>query len=347
MKNILVVDDSAFMRKIITDIIEKDKELNVIDTARNGIEAIDKLENLNVDLVTLDIEMPILNGIETLKKIKDKHKNLPVLMVSNLTKQGAELTLKALEIGAVDFITKPNNIFKVNSEEKSKEIVNKIKAIIYSKPNINIKLNKKNVCCQQNNVYKYNKVKNIVGIGCSTGGPRALQEIISQINSNINAAILIVQHMPKGFTKSLADRLNNISNICVKEAENGEYLQNGYCYIAPGDKHLVVINSNDKIEIRLKDGGPVSGHKPSVDKLISSIADLKDIKKIGVMLTGMGSDGAKGFKKLSESGSYNIGQNEETCIVYGMPKSAYKIGAIDIELPLHNIVNEIEKKLEG
>lgn len=346
MKNILIVDDSAFMRKIISDIIEKDNDLNVIDTARNGKEALEKLKSMEVDLVTLDIEMPIMNGIETLKKIKVQNPKLPVLMLSTLTKEGAKLTLEALEIGAIDFITKPENIFKVNSAPKSNEIIEKIKAAIGSNISIKSNFNIKNKFNIKKSTYKTVPVKNIISIGCSTGGPRALQQIIPQINEDINASIVIVQHMPKGFTKSLSERLNNISNINVKEAEDGEEIKNGYCYIAPGGRHLTVIQFNDKYKVKLDDGETVSGHKPSVDKLIDSVSDLKNINKIGVILTGMGSDGAIALKKLSGSGSYNIGQDKGSCIVYGMPKSAYEIGAIDVELPLQDIVNEIDKKLE-
>lgn len=347
MKRVFIVDDSAFMRKVISDIINRDKDLEVIDTSRNGKEALEKLKSLEVDIITLDIEMPIMNGIETLIALKKNNINTPVLMLSSLTEDGAELTLKALEIGAVDFITKPSSIFKVNTEEKSNEIINKIKGVINSKKttliNTGLKVNK----IKKARHITDDTIKNIIGIGCSTGGPRALQQIIPQIPETTNGAYLVVQHMPPGFTKSLADRLNNISDIIVKEAENDEVVRNGYCYIAPGNKHMLVIKSNDKYKIKLDDGENVSGHKPSVDVLMNSIANLKSVDKIGVILTGMGSDGAKGLKKLVESGGYSIGQDEETCIVYGMSKSAKSIGAIKIEVPLNDVINKINNKLEG
>ncbi|KNF08835.1 chemotaxis response regulator protein-glutamate methylesterase 2 [Gottschalkia purinilytica] len=188
---------------------------------------------------------------------------------------------------------------------------------------------------------------NLVAIGTSTGGPKALQSIIPLIKKDINCSIVIVQHMPKGFTKSLSERLNTISNITVKEAEHGEIVKKGYCYIAPGDYHMSIIEKNKNIYINLSKEKPVSGHRPSVDVMMQSVAKLKDINKIGVILTGMGSDGAKGMKEIFESGGYTIAQNEETCVVYGMPKSAINIEVIKKILPLDQIASEIMNILGG
>ncbi|MBS4539867.1 chemotaxis response regulator protein-glutamate methylesterase [Clostridium sp. D2Q-11] len=347
MKKVFIVDDSAFMRKIISDIVNQDSELTVIDTARNGKEALEKLKYIHVDILTLDIEMPIMNGIETLKELKKNNIDIPVLMLSSLTRDGAELTLKALEIGAIDFITKPSSIFKVNNDEKKNEIISKIKGAINTKT-IFITNTEKIVFKEKaHKIVKNKQVKNIIGIGSSTGGPRALQEIIPQISEDVDGSFVVVQHMPPGFTKSLADRLNRMSHVIVKEAENDEIVRNGYCYIAPGDKHLKLVNHNNNIKIILDDGINVNGHKPSVDVLMNSISNLENINKIGVILTGMGSDGALGLKNLVKSGGYSIGQNEESCIVYGMPKSAYNIGAVDVQLPLEDIISEIYNKLGG
>lgn len=345
MKKVFIVDDSAFMRKIISDIIDKDNELMVIDTAKNGKEALHKLKQIDADIITLDIEMPEMDGIETLRELNKNKIDIPVLMLSSVTKLGAELTFKALEMGAIDFITKPSNIFNVNSGEKSNEIINKIKLVINSNNIFTSNIKLKDCKVKQIGSNQNSKVNNIVGIGCSTGGPRALQEIIPQIPKGVNGTFLVVQHMPPGFTKSLAERINTLSNIIVKEAEDGEIVKNGYCYIAPGDKHLLLINSGNKFKIKLDDGENVNGHKPSVDILLDSIANLKNINKIGVILTGMGSDGSIGLKNLVESGGYSIGQNEDSCIIYGMPKSAYNLGAVKIQLPLQNIMDEVNNKL--
>ncbi|RKD34456.1 protein-glutamate methylesterase/protein-glutamine glutaminase [Thermohalobacter berrensis] len=342
---VLVVDDSVFMRKLISDILNEDEILEVVDTAKNGKEALGKIKELSPDVITLDIEMPIMDGITTLKHIVNDFKK-PVVMLSSLTKEGAEATLKALEIGAVDFITKPTNIFKVGADEKKKEIIQKVK--ISSKVKIlNGKLNSQHKIIRMNN-YKKNRgeFSNLIAIGTSTGGPKALQAIIPHIPKNINGSIVVVQHMPPGFTKSLAKRLDSLSEITVKEAENNERIKKGYCYIAPGDYHMTIDEVNGKeLYIRLNKDRPVSGHRPSVDVLMKSVSKVKSMKKIGIILTGMGSDGAKGIKSVKDNNGFTIAQNEETCVVYGMPKSAVEIEGINKILPLEKIAQEIMNRV--
>lgn len=339
---VMVVDDSAFMRKVITDILKEDEEIEIIETARNGLDALEKLERVSPDVITLDIEMPVMDGIATLKEIINKH-NIPVVMLSSLTVEGADATLKALELGAVDFITKPNNIFGLNKKEEKNKLIEKVK--VASKV---IKASKAFPSIVKpstiNRTFDFNrerKTGSIIAIGTSTGGPRALQSVIPQLPSEINGSILVVQHMPEGFTKSLANRLNSISNINVKEAENGETLEKGYCYIAPGNHHMVVRENNGKVIINLNKNQPVSGHRPSVDVMMESVANIKAMKKIAVIMTGMGSDGASGIKKILDSGGYTIAQDEESCVVYGMPKAAVNSGAINKILPLNEISNEL------
>ncbi|MGF7057146.1 protein-glutamate methylesterase/protein-glutamine glutaminase [Brassicibacter mesophilus] len=344
---VMVVDDSAFMRKIISDILNSDNEIDVIGTARNGKDALEKLEKMSPDVITLDIEMPIMDGISTLTEIIKKY-NIPVIMLSSLTTEGADATLKALDIGAVDFIPKPNNIFGLNKELQNNKIVEKVKMAA------GIKKFKKTQQTISNNKNKWINVSNLkycdsqylIAIGTSTGGPKALQSLIPQIPNEFNGSIVLVQHMPQGFTKSLATRLNSISNINVKEAEDGEKILKGYCYIAPGDNHMTVIEKNNQLCIKLNKDMPVSGHRPSVDVLMESISVLSCKKLIGIMLTGMGSDGSKGLKKIYDNGGYTIAQDEETCVVYGMPKSAINIGAVSKVLPLSQIVDEIMSKME-
>jgi len=346
MIKVLVVDDSVLIRKILTDILESDDEIKVIDTARNGKEALEKIELLKPDLVTLDIEMPIMDGITTLKQIVSKHK-IPVIMVSSLTYEGAELTLEALDIGAVDFLPKPTNIFSIKQEDIKHQIVEKVKVAAKSKfyaikPVAEVK--------KQYDIIKKKKLlntkfDNIVAIGTSTGGPRALQMLIPQFPADINASIVIVQHMPAKFTKSLADRLDSISSVKVKEAEEGEILQRGHAYIAPGDYHLKILKEKDNLVVRLDKEPEVLGLRPTVDKMMDSIAKIDGYNKIGVILTGMGSDGKKGIRSIKESGGFTIAQDEATSVVFGMPKAAISTNCIDIVLPIDKIGEKILSKV--
>lgn len=346
MIKVLVVDDSVLIRRILTDILESDKEIKVVATAKNGKEALEKIESFKPDLVTLDIEMPIMDGITTLKHIVSNYK-LPVIMISSLTYEGAELTLKALDLGAVDFLPKPTNIFSMRQEDLKLQIIEKVKASARSKfytikPIEETKKHNENV--QKKKAIEM-KFDNIIAIGTSTGGPRALQTVIPQFPDDINASIVIVQHMPAKFTKSLADRLNSISNIRVKEAEEGEILQKGHAYVAPGDYHLKVVQEEDKLVVRLDQEPEVLGLRPTVDKMMESIAKIEGYNKIGVILTGMGSDGKKGIVSIKESGGFTIAQDEATSVVFGMPKAAISTNCIDVVLPIEKIVEKILSKV--
>ncbi|MBU5314248.1 chemotaxis response regulator protein-glutamate methylesterase [Tissierella carlieri] len=344
MIKVLIVDDSALIRKILTDILSSDTEISVVGTARNGQEALDKIEILKPDIVTLDIEMPLMDGLTTLRHIVSKYK-LPVIMISSLTSEGAELTLKALDEGAVDFLPKPTNIFSLSQADIKREIVEKIKAGAKSKFYIKETVKKTNTVKVDRLNITYAGFQNIIAIGTSTGGPRALQSLISELPSDINASILIVQHMPPKFTKSLADRLNSISNIKIKEAEDGDVLSRGCGYIAPGDYHMTVVKESNDLVIRLNQDPQVMGLRPTVDKMMESVAKISGYSKIGVILTGMGSDGTNGIIKMRQSGSYTIAQDEATSVVYGMPKSAIATNCIDIILPLDKIANKIINKV--
>lgn len=351
MIKVLVVDDSAFMRKILSDIINSHPSIEVVSTAKNGEEAISKIQKLNPDVVTLDVEMPIMDGLSALQKIMDDCP-VPVLMLSGLTKAGTDATIKALQYGAVDFIAKPSNIFKINVDDMKKHLFEKI--VIASKVKYRKKLLYKPSTPRiikkefrtRNNISNRNKFKKIVAIGTSTGGPRALQNILPHIPKDINAAIVIVQHMPPGFTKSLANRLDSISEISIKEAEQNDILLPGHAYIAPGSQHMEVIKEGDNFRIKLHKDSPVSGHRPSVDVLMESLARTNFSDVIGVILTGMGSDGAMGLKSLKNNSAYIIAQNEESCVVFGMPKSTIKLGVVDKVLPIDDISNEIIKAVE-
>jgi two-component system chemotaxis response regulator CheB len=348
---ILVVDDSAFMRKVITDMIESDQQMEVVGVARNGEDAIAKIKLLKPDVVTLDIEMPKMDGLTALRTIMAEMP-LPVIMLSSLTKKGAEETLKALDLGAFDFITKPSSLIKVSAPEVKNELIEKIqiasrtkvKAIRNPKPSPQI--TQRDTVVPSISVQANSRFKKIVAIGTSTGGPRALQDVIPFIPSGINASFLIVQHMPPGFTKSLAERLDSMSQIHVKEAESGDILQQGWAYLAPGDQHLKVTKQNGQFMIKLDNGDRVSGHRPSVDAMLESIVDTNHKNVVGVIMTGMGADGAQGMKKLKDSGGFVIAQDEDSCIVFGMPKIAIKLDAVDKVVGLSNIANEIVKAME-
>ncbi|NMA85991.1 MAG: chemotaxis response regulator protein-glutamate methylesterase [Tissierellia bacterium] len=354
MIKVLIVDDSPFMRKILTDIIQEDKEIVVIGEARNGKEALEKIPILNPDLITLDVEMPIMDGITTLRHIVKKYK-LPVIMISSLTVEDAELTIEALEKGAVDFIAKPKNIFNLSEETIKYEIIDKIKAGAQSKTILKYKKTSKAEEIKEIKPIKgLTKSKPldkkdydyIISIGTSTGGPRALQNVLPLIPKNINGTIVVVQHMPANFTKSLADRLNNQSNIIVKEGEDGEILKRGYCYIAPGGYHMLVKKKAGEYIIELNQEPAIKGLRPSADILMESISKLDDLKKIAIIMTGMGSDGSKGIVDIKNSNGYIMAQDEDTSVVFGMPKAAIETNVVDKIVSLENIAYEITRLVE-
>lgn len=343
---VLIVDDSAFMRKILTDILSDNHRIEVVGTAKNGEDALKQIKILKPDIVTLDVEMPIMDGITALGHIAEQFK-IPVVMLSSLTQEGADLTLKALELGAVDFITKPTSIFKINTDEIKKELVDKV--IEASKVSVT-KVAKINRAVRPVkpavSVHRSNRIKNIIAIGTSTGGPRALQSVVPLIPGDIEAAVLIVQHMPVGFTKSLAERLNSMSEIDVKEAENGDILKPGCGYLAPGGYQMEIVKKAGNYVVQLDDSKVVTGHRPSVDAMLYSLVDQNIKNTVAVIMTGMGADGSNGLGKLKENGKIKIiAQDEDSCVVYGMPGSAVKNNTVDVIVPLNKITNEIMKAM--
>ncbi|MCF6463317.1 protein-glutamate methylesterase/protein-glutamine glutaminase [Clostridium sp. Cult1] len=345
MIRVLIVDDSPFARKILKDILNEDNEIVVIGEAKNGIEALEKIPLLKPDIITLDIEMPVMNGITTLENIVNNY-SIPVIVVSNLTQKDAALTLEALEKGAIDFIEKPKNIFSLSGKATKVDMINKIKVSAKS----NIKCIKKSTIkpIAINPVIDKDigdSFEYLIVIGTSTGGPRALKEVLPLLPKNINGSIVVVQHMPPNFTKSLADRLNSLSKIKVKEGEEGDRLKKGHCYIAPGDFHMEVIQKESGYFIQLNKKPVIKGLRPSVDVLMESVAKIDDIKKVGVILTGMGSDGSNGIIKIKKSKGYTIAQDKESSVVFGMPKSAINTKHIDKVVPLNNIAHEIMSRV--
>lgn len=346
---VLVVDDSFFMRKMISDLLISSGVVEVIDTAKNGLEAVEKTAKLMPDVVTLDVEMPKLNGLEALQKIMANNP-VPIIMLSSLTKSGTDTTIKALEYGAFDFVAKPSGSISFDIAKIKNELVDKVLLAYNQRDRWLKQWNIKNVV--ENHPISKSKItyiKNsdwIVAIGTSTGGPKALQEVITKIPKDFPFPILIVQHMPPGFTKSLADRLNSLSEITVMEAKDNDLIKPGTAYIAPGNYHMVISRKGEGNYINLNQMPPVSGHRPSVDVMFESLAD-SSLKKVFVIMTGMGSDGTKGLKIAKKDGDIAIAQDESTCVVYGMPKTAVQSGLVDITVPIYQIHNNIINSVQN
>lgn len=341
---VLVVDDSAFMRKVISDLLMNDKQIEVIATARNGEDALKKIKTLNPDLMTLDVDMPVMDGIETLKRVMKEHP-LPVVMISSMTKEGTSNTLLAMELGAVDFITKKSGSISLDFHKSKKELIEKVK--LASQVNVlSSKVKKKPIQTASHVSRHYPKrhrnVKKIIAIGTSTGGPKALQKVLTQLPKRIDAPILIVQHMPQGFTQSLAERLNRLCDISVKEAKDGELLKNGVAYIAPGGLHMKVKRTGDSLSLTCDESVLRRGHRPSVDVLFESISKIDGYEVIAVIMTGMGSDGSDGLRALKQNlPCYAIAESEESSVVFGMPKAAIKTNLVDEVAHLEDISDSI------
>lgn len=344
---VLVVDDSSLVRKIVTDILEKDPDIKVVGTANNGKTAIFRNQELDPDVITMDIEMPILDGLAALKQIMST-KPKPVIMMSVLTQHGAEATFKALELGAVDFIPKPSTLMSMSVEEIGDLLIRKVKSVAKSKLNIH-KIEDERIksglqTTEVKPVLKDTSDK-IVAIGTSTGGPSALINVFNKFPEKFPSPVLVVQHMPEGFTAAFSKRLNDSSNLNVKEAEDGDDVLPGHGYVAPGHSHMDIVKKGDKYKIRVFKADKVSGHMPSIDVLFNSVAEYAGNRSVGVIMTGMGKDGAEGLLRIKGKGGYTIAQNEETSVVYGMNRVAVEIGATDEVVSLSEITNKIVKHI--
>ena len=340
---ILIIDDSALIREILTDIINGLDELEVIGTAPDPHVGADKIVKLSPDAVTLDIEMPKMDGLTFLEKLM-RIRPIPVLIFSSLTSNNSkELGLKALELGAVDYITKPTQSLKDSIEELTIDIEMKLKACVVSKVKRSVttkieveeKYSVDQVVKSKSRI-NFETTEKVIVIGASTGGTVAISKLLMGLPTNI-PGIVIVQHMPAGFTKSFAQRLDNESNLYVKEAEENDTILSGQVLLAPGGKHMVMNRSGTRYFVNINDGVPVNRHKPSVDVLFRSAAQTIGPNAIGIILTGMGDDGADAMLEMKESGSYNIAQNEDSCIVFGMPKVAIEKGGVDKIISLDEI----------
>lgn len=340
---VLIVDDSAFMRRMIQNLIEQIPGMDVVGTAKDGLDALKKARDLKPDVITLDIEMPVMDGLTALENLQ-KQDNYEVIMISAQTYEGATATIRALELGAFDFISKPENVFNMPTEEKKAELAEKITQAYRSRNKAHLMriLNPKAAPVRSRTSGSGNGVDYIIAIGISTGGPRALATILPMFPVDLPAAVVIVQHMPAGFTKSLAKRLDETSSLTVKEAENDDEIKAGCVYIAPGNYHIDFRKDGAKTRIVLSSEPPQGGFRPSVDFMMKAIAASSLENVIAVIMTGMGCDGSKGLKELrARKKAYVIAQDENSCVVFGMPKAAVESGVVNEVVPLLDIPNRI------
>jgi two-component system chemotaxis response regulator CheB len=339
---VLVVDDSALMRKLIPQILERDSSIEVVGTAMDGEFGLKKIEELKPQVVTLDLEMPRMDGMETLRQITRRHR-LPVIVVSAHSTDGASATFKALALGAFDFVTKPSDGASARMQEIADDLITKIKAasmmqVMPSPPSFLL-----------DPVPSANKVTHrpkkeptrVVAIGISTGGPNALQYLLTELPGNFPGSIIVVQHMPEGFTEMFARRLNECCAVDVKEAQSGDLLIAGRALICPGNRHIKVRRMPMGNIVVLSDEPRVNGHRPSVDVLFRSVAAEFGSRSIGVLMTGMGEDGAAGLGLLKSAGALTIAQSEDSCVVYGMPKAAIERGYAMRVVPLDMMANTL------
>jgi two-component system, chemotaxis family, protein-glutamate methylesterase/glutaminase len=346
---VMVVDDSTVMRRSICAALGSDPQIDATATAQNGKIALQKLALSQVDVITLDVEMPELNGIDTLKEIKRLYPKIPVIMVSSLTSKGATTTLDALQLGAADYITKPGSVTSMEQsmELLKSELIPRVRELAGLRA---IKPAPKAAPVQPKPTVK--KVANLLpqriealAIGVSTGGPNALGKVIPNLPEGFNVPVFIVQHMPPVFTKSLADRLSRDSKIKVVEAEHGMIVQRGWAYIAPGDYHMVVVREGAQVLIHLNQNAKENSCRPAVDPLFRSIAQVYGAKTLACILTGMGNDGLKGAEVLSAAGAEIIAQDKASSVVWGMPGAVTDAGLADPILPLGEIAGFITQRV--
>ena len=371
-KNILVVDDSALMRRVICDIINSDSNFQAKDTCKDGLEAYERLKTTSYDVVLLDVNMPRMDGLQLLEKLQDENIKANVIMVSTLTTKDAEVTILALERGAIDFVTKPTAIAEAKGEDFKKKLLSVMNAVLSSRvyarsvsrtagttrtSTTTGTMSSRTSAIDKNPALKpatanFKRLKatgknKLVALACSTGGPKALQSVIPYLPANLDAPMVLVQHMPAGFTKSMADRLNEVSKIKVKEAEDGDKLEKGHIYVAPGGKHMEVVKCADgSHKISLNNMPAIGGLRPCANITYDSLSKCGYDEVVCVVLTGMGADGTNGILSLGHHKPIHvISQSAETCIVYGMPKAIEESGVVDEVVPLEKVAETITKNV--
>jgi len=361
---IVVVDDSAFMRKAISDMIESESNFEVVAKLRDGRELVEKVDKYNPDLITLDVHMRDLDGLATLKELKKLGKNYPVIMLSSSTTEGSELTLECLDNGAISFITKPSGSISLDIVKVQKDLIEEIKSItsnVNSRKRIvsidsktsykpthdstfdNVAIPKEKNMYSVNTIPKNKRIDAVI-IGASTGGPKALQEVLTKLPSDLGVPVYVVQHMPEGFTKVFAERLDKACQMKVIEASEGMKISKDTIYIAKGGKHMTVGSDN---MMHLNEEPSIWGVRPAVDKLFNSAIKVYGGNLISVVLTGMGRDGADGTSNIKDNGGITISEDKSTCTIYGMPKAAFETGKVDLVVPLDEISNRIIRIIKG
>lgn len=362
-KNILVVDDSALMRRVICDIINSDNRFQAIDTCRDGLHAYETLKSNQYDAVLLDVYMPRMDGLQLLERMQSEHMNVTVVVVSTLTTEGASVTMRAMELGAVDFVTKPENIIEAKGQDFHKRIIDMLVAVLRMDERSYVRTSgvrekgrvapaamlapKPSGLPRHRKPAPQKTANRIVALACSTGGPKSLHAVIPKLDPRMDAPMVLVQHMPIGFTKSLAERLNDLSKVKVKEAEEGEVLEKGVVYIAPGGKHLEVVCGAGGIhKVHLNDAPAIGGLKPCANIMYQSLKNSRYDEIVCVVMTGMGADGTAGIEALDKSKPIHvIAQNAQTCVVYGMPRAIAEAGLADEVVPLESIASTIIKNV--
>ncbi|HEY0330889.1 MAG TPA: chemotaxis response regulator protein-glutamate methylesterase [Rhodopseudomonas sp.] len=334
---VLIVDDSALVRQMLTQLLGSDPAIDVIGAAPDPLVAREMIKSLNPDVVTLDIEMPRMDGLAFLEKIMTL-RPMPVLMISSLTQKGADTALRALALGAVDYVAKPTIGLRDGFEALREEIVAKVKMAASAR--VRPLCSDAPKAAAPSPASGYSSSEKVIAIGASTGGVEALQTLLTQFPHDA-PAMLVTQHMPAAFTASFAARLDQFCAVTVSQARDGERVLPGHVYIAPGGLHLELARSGANYICRVHDMPAVSGHRPSVDVLFRSVARAAGGNSVGIILTGMGSDGAAGLLEMRDAGASTIGQNEATCVVYGMPKVAHDRGATEVELPIGKISEQV------
>jgi two-component system chemotaxis response regulator CheB len=348
---LLIVDDSALVRKLLTEMLSRDREIEVVGAAADPYAARERIKRLNPDVITLDVEMPRMDGLTFLENLM-RLRPLPVVMVSSLTQQGADVTLRALELGAIDFVAKPRVDVAGSLAEYADELIAKVKVAAGARVTtrsttprtpirtVDPRRTADAVLPPSSGSRVLRTTERIIAIGASTGGTEAIRELLGVMPPDA-PAIVISQHIPAAFSRPFAERMNRDSAMAVCEAQDGQYILPGHVYIAPGDRHLLVARDGARYRCKLSDGPPVNRHRPSVDVMFRSVAQNVGLNAIGVILTGMGDDGARGLKEMLEARAPTIAQDEASSVVWGMPGAAVKLGAAQQVLPLHRIAREV------
>ncbi len=345
---VLVVDDSALIRSMLTEMLEQDPDIQVVGTAQDPLVAREKIKQLKPDVLTLDVEMPRMDGVTFLRNLM-RLRPMPVVMVSTLTQKGSEITLDALELGAVDVIAKPTVDIAHTFSHYADEVIAKVRAAAKARVRALTTISERQSADAVLPAIKtrhYRTTDKLIALGASTGGTEAIREVLEVMPAD-SPAMVITQHIPEAFSKPFSERMNRCSPMTVSEARDGEQIVPGHVYIAPGNRHLLVVRDGARFRCKLSDGPAVNRHRPSVDVMFRSVAQNIGPNAIGVILTGMGDDGARGMLEMKQAGAHTIAQDEKTSVVWGMPGEAVSRGCVDDIVPLRAVARKIHKALEG